>query len=436
VTVDQRPARALSDQGSWGRHEPEQGETWNRAEHFIAFAGTVLIAMRVELTGQLLTLGDLLVAATFPLWFPRAGSYIAARAWLFVGLLCLPVGLVLTVLNAVDHQIRLGTSATSSVLMISLLFSVGFMLWAREKLSSGGLVASYGLGLFMGISDSTALYSTNPWKFGFALPVTILVLGLAELSKRRWLELTVVVILCIVSSLTDTRSAFAMFLVAGSLIVWQMRPRVRSRRGSAFRAVIGIMIVAVVVYNLGQALILEGVLGEQTQQRTAEQIGKSGNLILGGRPEIAATVNLMRVHPLGFGSGTIPNYNDIRAAKQGMAFIGYDPNNGYVERWMFSHGYALHSGFGDFWAIYGPIGLIFTFFMLILVLRKLGTALSSRTASGALIFVSALTVWNIFFAPSYSGLKMLILALALSFMPRPPPPRDPLTRPRRRYRPL
>ena len=69
-----------------------------------------------------------------------------------------------------------------------------------------------------------------------------------------------------------------------------------------------------------------------------------------------ATLGLMHRHPLGFGSGTIPNYNDIQTAKEGMALINYNPNNGYVEHWMFSHGYAMHSMFGDLWTSYGLVG--------------------------------------------------------------------------------
>jgi len=437
VTVDQVPARRLStEHDTWARQSPERNETWSRAEQFLAVAGTALIAMRVQLTPQLLTAGDLMVIATFPLWFPVTKRYLGTRTWLFLGLLCIPVGLVLSTLNAVDHQIRLGTSATSTILLLSLLFSVGFMLWAKERLSQGALVASFGLGLLLGISTTSALFSTNPWKFGYSLPVSILALGLAQMSKRRGSELLVAIALCIVSTLTDARSAFALFLLTAALLAWQMRPKVSSRKGSAFRAVAGIGIIAVVVYNLGQALILDGFLGKATQQRTVQQISDSGSLILGGRPEIAATANLMRVNPLGFGSGTIPNYNDIRAAKQGMAYIGYDPNNGYVEKWMFGHGYALHSTFGDLWAIYGFVGLVFVGFMLALVLRRLGTALVARAASGALIFASALTMWNIFFAPFYSGLRMLILVMALALIAKPAPPPDPLARPRRRYWPV
>ena len=80
--------------------------------------------------------------------------------------------------------------------------------------------------------------------------------------------------------------------------------------------------------------------------------------------------------------------------------------------------------------------MFFVGFISGLVLRRLGTALVARAASGALIFASALTLWNIFFAPFYSGLRMLILVMALALIAKPAPPPDPLARPRRRYWPV
>ena len=77
--------------------------------------------------------------------------------------------------------------------MVSLLCSVGFMLWAKERLTPGGLVATLRpRPALLGISTITALFATNPWKFGMALPVSILVLGLAQMTKRRWAELLAV----------------------------------------------------------------------------------------------------------------------------------------------------------------------------------------------------------------------------------------------------
>ena len=437
MTLAQTPARVALDRDGANRTSPLKTDSWSRAEQLLAVLGTVIIAMRIPLTQQLLTVGDLLAIATLPMWFPATRRYVGMRAWLTIGALCIPAGLILSWLNAVDHQIRLGTSATSTILMLSLLCSVGFMLWARRHLTEGALVTAFGFGLLLGLTASTnALFPTNPYKYGFALPTTILLLGLAQMSKRRAAELVVALILCIASTLADARSDFAILMLTAALLAWQMRPRVSSRRGSAVVALAGIAAVAIAIYNLGQALILDGFLGKDTQQRTARQISEAGSVILGGRPELGATLNLMRHNPLGFGSGTIPNYNDIRVAKQGMAYIGYDPANGYVERWMFANGYRLHSAFGDLWALYGLLGLVFAGFVLVLALRRLGTALVNRTASGALILGTGLLAWNSFFTPLYGGIRIAILVLTLAFMLRPLPPPDPLARPRRRFRPL
>ena len=41
-----------------------------------------------------------------------------------------------------------------------------------------------------------------------------------------------------------------------------------------------------------------------------------------------------------------------------MIDINYDPDNGYVNNFMFGNGIELHSGIGDLWAFMGPVGLV------------------------------------------------------------------------------
>lgn len=414
-----RPAPAGPAARRTVRPLPEaESENWLRAEHLVAFLGTVLIAMRFQLTQQLLTVGDLVAIAMIPIWLPVTRRYLGARKLIFLGLLTVPAGLALSSINAHDHQISRGEFVTATFMMVSVLFGVGFLLWARQILTEGGLTASFGLGLLcsIGLNSDLGLFSTNPWKFGFALPVTIIVLGLIQKTGRREFEFIAVLVLAMISALSDARSAFAILLLTALATGWQLLPRIRTRRGSALRVVLGLGVAAVAVYNLGQALILNGFLGEETQQRTAQQINESGSLILGGRPEITATLNLMRHHPLGFGSATLPNYDDIQVAKSGMAAINYDPNNGYVENWMFGRGFRLHSIFGDLWAHYGVIGLVFAGFVLVTVLRRLGQTLVTKSASAVLLYTSFLTLWNVFFAPFYSSLRMLTLVLALGLL--------------------
>jgi hypothetical protein len=161
-----------------------------------------------------------------------------------------------------------------------------------------------------------------------------------------------------------------------------------------------------------------------TQQRSVQQLNETGSLILGGRPELAATVALMRDQPMGFGFGTVPSHHDVTVAKTGMANINYDPNNGYVEKNMFGNGYSLHSVFGDVWAHSGLVGLALVATLLVLVVLGLGRRLSVGNASALLLFVSVKTLWNLFFGPFYSSIAILELTLALVLLPRTEPAVD------------
>jgi hypothetical protein len=161
------------------------------------------------------------------------------------------------------------------------------------------------------------------------------------------------------------------------------------------------------VFQLGQALILDGYLGAETQARSIEQLRTSGSLVLGGRPELAATFALMRDHPWGFGVGSVPTAADVQVAKEGMASIGYQPDNGYVERFMFGGHFELHS----------VVGLALVAVLLGVLVVGVVRQLAHGTASAILIFAAAQSVWNIFFAPFYSSVPFLVIAVALALVP-------------------
>ena len=50
------------------------------------------------------------------------------------------------------------------------------------------------------------------------------------------------------------------------------------------------LVLAVLAYRLGTRVLVSGYLGAEARQRSIAQIDSAGSLILGGRPEIAATV--------------------------------------------------------------------------------------------------------------------------------------------------
>ncbi|MFF2772912.1 hypothetical protein ACFVUP_38015, partial [Streptomyces bacillaris] len=187
---------------------------------------------------------------------------------------------------------------------------------------------------------------------------------------------------------------------------------------STARVLLGLLVVSAIAYNVGQSLIVDGALGQATQQRTITQIDTSGSLILGGRPELAATTALMQHYPFGFGSGVYANSAQILVAKQGMAAINYAPNNGYVDNFMFGTGFELHSMVGDLWAGYGVAGLALAVALLWYILRGLGQSIARRTASALLIYLAVRTLWSLFFGPWYSSVTLLTLLIGIALLPR------------------
>lgn len=388
------------------------------AERVLATMGTVLLAARIILP-QSLTLGALVALATIPVWFPVARRYAGARWVLGLGALAVPAGLLLTLLSSVDHAVSRTAAIESISVLLGVLAGFGFLLWARTCLGDRLLTTLYGFGLLLALAHPGPLYASNPWKFGFSVPVTIIVLGLLHRSSKLT-QLMALAALVAISAVTDSRSNFGILLLTAALLVWQLRPWQGTRRGSGLRALFGLGVVAAVIYNLGQALILSGFLGSETRDRSLRQLDASGSLILGGRPELTATMALMRDHLVGYGSGVLPSYHDVTVAKTGMTQINYDPDNGYVDNFMFGNGFSLHSMFGDLWADFGLVGLALCLVMLVLVIRRIGSASAQGVGSGVLLFVSFKTLWNIAFSPLWSAVPVLMLTLALVVVERGP----------------
>jgi O-antigen ligase len=215
----------------------------------------------------------------------------------------------------------------------------------------------------------------------------------------------------------DSRSELAILLLVLLVVLWDLRPRTPGRRGNVGWTLLGLGGLALVVYQAGQALILEGYLGDSTRQRTEAQLDEAGSVIAGGRPELGAAIALFRHHPWGFGSGTLPNLMDVQVAKTGMAALNYDPENGYVERYMFGTSFELHSVLGDLWTRFGIIGILLTVALLVVLLHGAGSAVADRTVVGLVVYVVVKSLWNLPFSPVFSAVPLLMLAIAMCLVP-------------------
>lgn len=394
---------------------PYDDETRSLVARTAAIVALVALGLQLQL-GQGITVGLIVAVALTPVWFPALASYRWARLLVLGGVATIVGGIVLGRIGATERQVSLSQVSWNVAELATIIVGIGVVLWARRILPDAHVTQWFGAGMILGVLPQVEAYSLGVWKFGFSVPAAVLLLALAQRTGIRWLQLAVLGVLAVAAIASDARSEFATLLVAGLVVAWQLRPRFTTRRGSAAVLLAGGLGAVVVVYNIGQALILDGLFGAETQQRTQQQLETGGSLLLGGRPELAATWALMQANPLGYGAGVVPSLTDVRIAKEGMAAINYDPNNGYVERFMFGGNIELHSIFGDLWAWFGIPGLLLTALLLVLLLRGVGNQVVSNAASGLLVYLTAKSLWNLFFSPVLTSIPALILAVGLALL--------------------
>lgn len=378
----------------------------------IAATGLVLVGLRLELLDGV-SFGLLFAIAMAPLWFRSLWASAGLRALLLAAAVALVAGVVLSALNPYGHSYSPANALAQLAAGASIPVLAGFVLWARRVLPAWSVTFLFGAGLLLGIDPGSPLFGENPWKFGFSMPVTLVVLGLVQLQRSRALELVTVVVFAFILFGSDARSALAILLVTAALLGWQLRPNPTGKRRSALLFTLFAAVLATSVYFVVQQLILAGFLGAETQARSIAQLRAGGSLLFGGRPEAGATAALLRWHPLGFGPGALPIIQDVRRAQSGMAALGYNPDNGYVYNYLFGGHVELHSVAADLWASFGLGGFVLLAVIGLLLVSGIAKGTVTGTANATAVYLGVLSVWNLGFSPIGTSLVPLAVALGL-----------------------
>lgn len=408
--------------------DPALVRRWRTAEALVCAAVLVSFGVRIYLPSQV-PLALMLVLATSPAWLGVLRRYRSGTALAVTTVVALVFGLGLSVFAFRTHYVARVEFVGSLSLTLLIFAGVGVVLWGRELLGIPGTAVLFATGMVIGSATNGFSITLNAWKGAWGIPVTILVLALVH--HHRWLTVVALSTLLVVCALYDTRAQGAVLFIALVLVIWQMRPTAASRRVSSVWTIALLAALAAVIYYLGSEALTRGLLGSEAQARTLRQINEAGFLILGGRPEIAATLALMTHRFWGYGFGAMPRNADLLAGKEGLVKINYNPNNGYVERYMFGNGFELHSVVGDVWVRMGPAGLLLMAVVALVLARGVADQLPARRASGLLLFLVLWSFWNLCFSPLLSAALPLSLAigLALQRLPTAPPPGTSLVRP-------
>ncbi len=389
-----------------------RNEVRSPAAQAVALAVTVLIAMRMDLQFAL-TVGGAAALVLSPLWF---GTAVRNRWVSLIGALAIIAtasGAVLTMVNSSDHSQITFDLAARAVSILQLAAVIGFLVWAHHVTSLAKTSIAFALGLVISIPLHVS-DDPNFWRFTLSVPLGVFILALCSLTDRLMLTLGAIGGLAVIGLLNDSRSNSAFLLLTGVVLVWQRLSVADSRRTRGWGGVLSLAAAGGLIAMLLQGAILEGYFGEVTQARTAEQIQRGGSVVVGGRPELAASLALIARYPFGLGSGIRASYDDIQAAKSSMAGIGYDPNNGYVERFMFGSGIEVHSVIGDFWIWYGLAGVALVLAVLILLVTAIKRGYVAGALTPLLVYLALRAIWDLPFSPFDSALRLWPLTLSLA----------------------
>lgn len=390
---------------------------WRQIDSWMAAVAAVGIGSHLPLPGPL-TLTLLIPIVLLPVWVSQVARYRKGIVVL-TGIGAILNGLILNALNAPTHEVSAALTQAQLILILELILGAGTLAWVRSVLGSGWMAFLFGAGVLLGVL--ARLSADNLWKVSLALPVTVLVLALGWALRAPWLELLALPGLALISALNDSRSAVSILAATFLILAWQRLRAALKLRSSALRVSTNLVVLGLITYFMMQAFILDGLLGEGAQLRSEAQIRSSGSLLLGGRPEIGATLALLKASPGGYGMGVLPNFADIYTAKSGMEQLNYDPNNGYVERYMFGNGFEVHSGIGDLWLRCGLLGLAFMLAMLWLVLRNSATRLAEGRGRALTTFLTIQVVWDACFSPLYTTSALALMLSVALLVPLPQP---------------
>lgn len=383
-------------------------------DHFtlvIASAAAASAAMRFQVTTGV---SVCLIASIvlLPTWWGALRQYRFGRSVIIMGALAVGWGVALALVEqhrTVSYPLLQGQTLN----MLAFVGAIGLLLWCRSVLGVTRTAMWFGIGALADIVGS-GVDSDNAWKFTFALPVAITVLGAAGMVRSRWLEFMSLAALGTMSLLSDSRSMTAFFALTIPIVAWQMVRGERRRRGRPWRVLLWFTALALAAFNLFQSLLLDGALGEDARQRTEMQIRASGSLITGARPEAGAAAALVGERPVGYGAGVLPSSTDIWTAKVGMGALGYDPDNGYVDNYMFGQKIEVHSVLGDLWISFGPLAAVFALLLLGSAIFSVTRSVTLRSSSAVAVYLLLLGIWDMFFSPLLPSSPTLALLFAIT----------------------
>lgn len=407
---DRRQASAPALSGPLGQPDPTSRFSLAVAAVAVAMVGADMPVAFGLSTASLAAFGLMLT------WLRQVPRYQGASALFAIAAAAIANGIALGLMALPNRASSDRLAMEQIVLLSTAVATVGLLLWVRKILPMRAILVIYGAAAVATALAGTA-GSLNAWKYQLATPVTVLVLGMLHLPSRKGAELVqgvVLIGLAGIGLVFDSRSYAGFCLLTVALLVLQRAVSGAGLRRSRGAVMLATTLVAVAGYQLLTAALVGGYLGEQVQERSIAQIERAGSLLAGGRPEWSATTQLFAADPFGHGLGVLATSDDVLVAKRGLQAVGLETsNNGYVDRYMFGNGFELHSTLADMWSTYGVFGIVLGVWIAYVLLRSLLTSMGRGRATGAVLYLTGVSLWLLAFGPMSSDLPIIAFTLGL-----------------------
>ncbi len=256
------------------------------------------------------------------------------------------------------------------------------------------------------------------WKYGLAVPVTIIVVVLASRSSRR--SVPVIALLC-VSALSlglDYRSHSGICVAAALLTLRRNDLGVERSSGQVFRTVILVATAVPLMLFVVNELAANNLIGGQAAEKFEEQKDVNSNFLLAGRTELPMSVSAIRASPL-VGWGSIPSvpYDVTASAFQTASSLGYKDPAALVRYWFLRDAGSAtgsvnsHSIFFGSWVQAGILGIALPGYILYIAVRSLARGSVGRKSAlspALLAYMSLQVCWDLVFSPfTYNTVAML-----------------------------
>lgn len=354
-----------------------------------------------------LSISDLILVAALPIAVLRHPDRLRQKpmpAILTLGALWLVAQVATDILrNSASEDFLRGWS---KIFLLLVNFSVVWIVTSRTRrrfvLYGTGLAIGTILGVYVNPSADALI---DPWKFGFGLPVTLLVVmwTAAHLTRRRYLGILVpLTALAIVHAFGNYRSLAVITFISAIYSIFQMSgagERNKPQFGRFRLAFLGFTVVCAIwgFIQVYSHYVERGVFGQYAQRKLEVQTNGAGGLLLGGRGEILASGQAIIDSPLlGHGSwARDPTYAAILAEKRSeLGYKNVEGPGGKKDDLIPTHSYIFGA-----WVEAGLAGGLFWLFVLAYTIRALVKASGSEPLIPLFAFTGFLQVWDILFSP-------------------------------------